>query len=77
MLDLLVSLNLVHGMIIELVRDTESNLAKELHESTVRVESKALVIGEVTKALNSVGIKTKVEDGVHHTGHGHGGTRTK
>ena len=49
--------------------DTKHDLAEHLDEASVGIEGEAPIVGELGKALESLRIQAKVEDGVHHAGH--------
>ena len=50
--------------------DAHDDVAVHLNESAVAVPGESLVAGGIDEALNRVVIQAKVEDGIHHTGHG-------
>ena len=48
---------------------TQHHIAKHLNEATVGVPCKTLVAGFAGQTFHSLVVQTKVEHGVHHTGH--------
>jgi hypothetical protein len=58
-----------------MVIDVQRDLAKQLDEAAISVIAEALVAGQLDQPGQSLLVQTEVENGVHHTRHGHGGTR--
>src|ERR1700686_1710472 len=49
--------------------DTEPDVAEELDEPPIRVESEPAVVGELRQTLERCRVESEVEDRVHHPGH--------
>ena len=61
-------------LVEQFVRHAEGDLTKELDETPVGVIAEAFVTRLLDLTLQCVGIEAQIEDGVHHTRHGHGRT---
>ena len=55
---------------------TQHHITIHLHKSTVTIPSKTLVTGFLDQPLKGLFIKTNIQNGIHHTGHGNPGTAT-
>ena len=69
-------LNVIKNLVKFGVRDSQADLAEELQETPVGVVDEALILGQLDHAFGRFIIEPQVEDGVHHTRHGQGGTGT-
>ena len=74
--DALFFLHLVDELLEILLADFHNDVGEHLYESAVAVPSPAGVVGLLCDNVYHVFIKTEVENGVHHAGHGSAGTGT-
>ena len=73
--DMSTLLDLVEFLVKQLVGNTQSHLAEQLDETAVGIIAKALIPRLADLSLKGSFVQPQVENGVHHAGHGHGGTR--
>jgi hypothetical protein len=71
----LLGLDLVERVLEEVAVDVEHGLAEHLDEPPVGVPGEPLAARLLGEALHRLVVEPDVEDGLHHPGHGRGGTR--
>ena len=55
--------------------ESENDCAKALHEAAIGVAAEARITGQISKAVEGLAVESKVQHGVHHSGHGYAGAR--
>jgi hypothetical protein len=70
----LLALHLVQGVLEELAVDVEHGLAEHLDQPAIGVPGEPLAAGLLRQPLHRLVVEADVEDGLHHPGHGGGGT---
>ena len=59
-----------------IVRDSKHNITEHLYEASIGIPGKSLVVRLLRQTLHAFIRESQIEDGIHHSGHAHGSSRT-